>query len=151
MSKELSQPAGCGKGTRREGRTSEQEQGRERARGQGGEGARERGSEGVEMARERERGDWLTRPSTIKEMGRLIAWTCEHGHRAVCSGDLVEVEAAVKVNVDEVLGHRVVPVDGVAQWMCCDRDLPVGWRHPMSGSSQTRWPGRMNQQKSHYK
>ena len=34
----------------------------------------------------------------------------KHGHRAVCSGDLVEVEAVV--DVGEVLGDGVVPMGG---------------------------------------
>ena len=43
-------------------------------------------------------GGWgLARHSTIMEMANLIAWTCEHGQRAVCSGDLVVVLKCVVV------------------------------------------------------
>ena len=52
------------------------------------------------LLEEGKRGAWLARHSTIKDTrrwDRLIAWS-EHGHRAVCGGDLiVEVEAVVKV------------------------------------------------------
>ena len=42
---------------------------------------------------------WLLRQSTINEMARLIAWTFEHGHRAVCVGGLFEVVVDLEKHV----------------------------------------------------
>ena len=63
-----------------------------------------------------------------RSWGRLITWTCEHGRRAVCGGDLVgglrddlviEVEAVfevgfrvgLRINGVVGVGHGMAPVD----------------------------------------
>ena len=46
---------------------------------------------------------WLAQYSTIKEMGPPHPWMYEHGHRVVCSGDLV-VELEAVVEIDSELG-----------------------------------------------
>ena len=41
-------------------------------------------------------GSWLAWHSTSRRWADLIAWTCEHAHRAECGGGVVEDEAVVE-------------------------------------------------------
>ena len=72
----------------------------------------------------------------------LIAWTCEHGHREVCGGDLVggllndliiELGSnnAVDVEHDATIDATIDQLD----WSCKDKDM---WYHRHSGSPQNR-------------